>query len=76
MGAAAFSNIEDKPFDLTPPISFELTVRKFGDRIRINGVVNYTMTLTCVRCLDEFVYPVESDVDIELAPADAVPEGG
>lgn len=76
MAASVFSNIEDKPFDVTSPVAFDLTVSKLGDRVRITGVVRCTMTVTCARCLDEFSYPVETDLDIELAPAGLVPHDG
>lgn len=75
LGVAAFANIEDKPFDLTSPVAFELMVKRVGDRIRIDGFVRCTLIMSCARCLDEFDYPVEACLDIELAPAVLAPDG-
>ncbi|MDR2017709.1 MAG: DUF177 domain-containing protein [Syntrophobacterales bacterium] len=50
------------------PVEYELLVRRSGDIMRVKGSVGCTLTLTCSKCMDEFAFPVDAELDIELAP--------
>jgi len=45
-----------------------LLVRKSEEIVTVKGRVGCTVALTCSKCLEEFSFPVEAHLDIELAP--------
>ncbi len=56
------------------PIAYELTVRRFGGNVRINGPVRAALTLVCDRCLEPFAFSVDTYLDVELAPRQEAPD--
>ncbi|OPY80240.1 MAG: hypothetical protein A4E65_01535 [Syntrophorhabdus sp. PtaU1.Bin153] len=74
MDKSVFSELEGNHVALTSAVGFELKVRKVGDRLRIEGPIRCVLTVTCVRCLDEFFYSMDTYLDIELAPSASAPE--
>ncbi len=55
------------------PANYELTAGKNGGIIVVKGRIACTLTLTCSKCLEEFTLPVETFLDIELAPKALMP---
>ncbi len=74
LGSSVFSELEENHVSLVSPVSFELKVRKAGDRVRIEGPIRCVLTVTCVRCLNEFSYPIDTYLDIQLAPSASAPQ--
>ena len=59
---------EDSDLSFLTPIEYELTVTKSGNTVWVRGPVRATLSTVCDRCLEEFSFSVESDMDIELVP--------
>ena len=55
------------------PARYVLFVRKSEEIVSVKGRVGCTITLTCSKCLEEFSFPVEARLDIELAPRGLMP---
>jgi uncharacterized protein len=55
------------------PISYALTITKFDDLISIKGTINGEVTLICAKCLEEFIVPLNTTIDIELVPKKLTP---
>ncbi len=60
-----FSQID---FAFEKPLHSEARVSKAGRSVLINGRVETTLQLQCVRCLKEFLYPISSTFDLTLLP--------
>jgi len=60
-----FSQID---FSFEGPLQSEARVRKAGQSVLINGRVQATLQLQCVRCLKEFYYPISSGFELTLLP--------
>jgi uncharacterized protein len=56
------------------PVRYDVTVKKFGTDVRIKGSVKGTLSLMCDRCLEQFPYPVDSALEIELLPKEEMPQ--
>jgi uncharacterized protein len=69
----AFENLDKKQFTMQSPVLFELLVTKQDDSVKIRGPVKSTVTLTCSRCLEEFTYSFDTNLDVELAPKGFLP---
>ncbi len=64
---------EDSDLTFLAPIEYELTVTKSGNSLWVRGPVRATLSTVCDRCLEEFTFSVESDMDIELLPRAEAP---
>ena len=60
-----FSQID---FGFEGPLESEAKVWKAGRSVLINGQVQTTLQLQCVRCLKEFSYPISSTFELTLLP--------
>jgi uncharacterized protein len=60
-----FSQID---FAFEAPLQSEAKVSKAGQSVLINGKVQTTLQLQCVRCLKEFSYPISSTFELTLIP--------
>src|SRR5512135_1774803 len=69
-----FKRPEDSGLSFASPIEYDLTLVKAGEHVWIRGPVEATLSLTCDRCLDEYSYTVQADLDIELLPKDKAPD--
>jgi uncharacterized protein len=58
------------------PVVYDLVVVKFDEKVRIRGSVKCVLNLSCARCLEEFLLPVEGSLDIKLSPRGSAPSGG
>ena len=50
------------------PAHAELTVRLFGDEVRVQGRVTARLSFVCSRCLTPFEFPVDSRFDLVYLP--------
>jgi uncharacterized protein len=60
-----FSQID---FAFEGPLQSEAKVSRAGQSVLINGRVQTTLRLQCVRCLKEFSYPISSAFELTLLP--------
>lgn len=70
-----FKRPEDTDISFVSPINYDLTLVKSGENVWVRGPVNAELSLTCDRCLEEYTYAVQADLDIELVPKNKVPGG-
>jgi uncharacterized protein len=75
MNSLAFKNVEEREFSIESPVLFKLTVTKHDDGFRITGPIHGTLSLSCARCLEEFTCPIDTYLDIKLAPKAFIPLG-
>ena len=66
--AAFLEHVPRIDFLFETPLDARATVRKVGQSIVINGSVNAVLGLRCVRCLEEFSYPLSSTYEVTLHP--------
>lgn len=55
------------------PARYVLMVRKNEEILTVKGPITCAVRLTCSTCLEEFSFPVEAFLDIELAPRRLMP---
>ncbi len=67
-----YRHIEGEP-TVFSPISYALTITKFDDLISIKGTINGEVTLICAKCLEKFILPLNTTIDIELVPKKLTP---
>jgi len=60
-----FSQID---FGFEGPLQSEARVWKAGQSVLVNGRVQTTLQLRCVRCLKDFSYPISSTFELTLLP--------
>jgi len=65
--ASRLKGAEDRDFDFLTPIRYRLVVKKFENGARVEGSLGCSLSSKCSRCLDEFTYPVQAEIDVELA---------
>ncbi len=63
--------IEEESYFLEP-LEYQVTFMRDGERVRAKGRIKTALSLTCVRCLEHFDFPIHSKYDIVLFPADKV----
>ena len=64
---------EETDIKFGSPAGYELQIRKKGNVIEVKGPVRCELTLTCSKCMEEFLFPVEAVLDVELAPGTLMP---
>ena len=62
----SFSQID---FDFETPLLAEATVWKANHSVFVKGRIETTLRLRCVRCLNEFFYPLTSTYELTLHPS-------
>jgi uncharacterized metal-binding protein YceD (DUF177 family) len=62
-----FVNDQDT-FKVVEPVALAFDVFKDKDQFRLTGRVQTTLELTCGRCLDPFLWPVDSFFDLRYQP--------
>jgi uncharacterized protein len=60
--------VDGDAFTVTAPVALTFDIFKDGDRFRLAGRVATTLTLTCGRCLEGFVLPVDAAFDLQYVP--------
>ncbi len=54
----------------------ELTVTKQGREVLLRGTIRTILVVTCVRCLEEFDFPVDVALEVLMLPGRQVRRGG
>ena len=67
---ASLSRID---FSFEKPLHTEAKVWKVGQSFFLRGNVTTTLRLTCVRCLNDFSFPLFSSFDLTLSPLKKAP---
>jgi uncharacterized protein len=65
-----FKRPEDTDVSFLSPIGYDLTLVRSGQNVWVHGPVNVKLALTCDRCLEEYTYAIQADLDVELVPKD------
>jgi len=58
--------VEDEDFAFLTPIAYRLVVRKFENGAAVEGSLDCSLSLNCGRCLEDFVFQVQAELDVEL----------
>jgi uncharacterized protein len=62
-------------YRIVAPVDLDVEIHKDKDRFRLVGHVRTELELSCSRCLDPFVMPVDAPFDIRYLPASAANGG-
>jgi len=70
-----FSPIETETtnIEFVEPVSFNIKVENTGAGVRVKGHVKSALKLICSRCLNEFSFPVDWEID-EVFSSEPMPE--
>ena len=60
--------VSDDAFRVAAPVSLAFDIHKDKDQFRLVGSVNTTLELPCSRCLEPFMWPVDSSFDLRYQP--------
>lgn len=63
-------------FRVAAPVSLVFDIFKDKQQFRLAGRVNTTLELTCSRCLEPFVWPVDVTFDLRYMPLGVEPASG
>lgn len=63
-----FEGCEKIDFSFSAPFSLDLTISKSKEEVFIQGEILGKLNLTCSRCLEEFLYPLESRFQYNFFP--------
>src|SRR5262245_52961624 len=55
-------------FRIAAPVSLAFDIDKDKQQFRLAGTVRTTLELTCSRCLEPFLWPVEAEFDLRYQP--------
>jgi uncharacterized protein len=61
----------DEEYRVTAPVDLRVVIYKDHDRFRLVGTVKTELELSCSRCLEPFVMPVDREFDLRYLPAGA-----
>lgn len=64
---AAFAG-DEAEFRVVAPVALRMVVHKDQDRFRLVGTVETVLELSCGRCLEPFVFPVDRAFDLRYFP--------
>jgi uncharacterized protein len=73
MDGSRLKRPEDTDVSFLSPVEYDLKVSKAGVNIWIKGPVRARLSLVCARCLEQFAFSVETEMDIELWPKESAP---
>ena len=59
---------DDHSFTIAAPVALSFDVEKAKDQFRLAGRVQTALELTCSRCLEPFVWPMEALFDLSYQP--------
>jgi uncharacterized protein len=60
---------EGDAYRIVAPVDLDFEIHKDKDRFRLGGQVRTELELSCSRCLEPFVMPVDAPFDIRYLPA-------
>ena len=76
LNGSRYKRPEDTDVSFLSPIEYEIrAVKTGGDTVWLRGPVRAQLSLTCARCLENFAFSIDSELEIELLPKDAEPQG-
>ena len=55
-----------KDYTVSSPLHYEFSLKRSKDRIKVKGLIECVVSLTCSRCLDEFGYLINARFDLDL----------
>lgn len=71
-------DIEDFPstseYRLSSPLHYEFRLKRSKNKIKVRGLIDCIVILTCSRCLEEFGYLVSTTSDFDLLSQDSAPD--
>ena len=59
---------QGESYDVTAPVDLRFDLYKDKDRFRLVGGVRTVLRLSCGRCLEPFLYPLDSTFDLRYQP--------
>lgn len=65
-----FGDIKNTDFTFIDDIRIRMEVFRTGESISISGLINTTLKLSCIRCLDNFDFPLETEFKYNLYPSE------
>lgn len=68
VNGSKFKRPEDTELNFVTPIMYDLKIGKMGEDFRVSGKIHGSLSLSCARCLEEFLYSIDTELDIELLP--------
>ena len=60
--------VSDDAFRVAAPVDLTFDIHKDKDQFRLAGSVKTTLELPCSRCLEPFMWPVDSSFDLRYQP--------
>ena len=66
--ASAFATAEGEDYAVAGSVGLVLDARKDGEKCRLAGRLRTSLQLTCCRCLELFVVPVDLAIDLLYLP--------
>ena len=72
MSYLASLSISDVTFE--QPLHTETSLAKIGPSVFLKGNVKTSLRLSCVRCLNDFSFPISSSFDLTLSPLKKAPK--
>ena len=64
-------DVGDSDFTFLDEITIQIDAFRMGEDFSVSGVISTALTLPCVRCLDDFAYPLEAQFHYMLCPSDS-----
>jgi len=64
-----FRGERDGNFSFASPISISLKISRSGRNVFIHGVIDTSLRLKCIRCTEDFVYPMREAITYTLIPS-------
>ena len=62
---------EKEEYRVAAPVALQMVIHKDHDRFRLVGTVGTELELTCSRCLEPYVMPIDREFDLRYLPAGA-----
>ena len=66
---------DEHSFTIAAPVTLSFDIEKAKDQYRLAGRVGTLIELSCSRCLEPFVWPVEAPFDLRYEPRAGLPGG-
>jgi len=65
-----FRDVKNINFTFVNGIKIKAEIFRTGKNIFVNGLINTTLRMSCIRCLDDFDFPLEAEFQYNLCPSD------
>jgi uncharacterized protein len=66
----AVRDVGNSDFTFLDDIKIQIDVFRLGKEFSARGVISTALTLRCVKCLDDFAFPLEAQFHYTLCPSD------